>query len=35
MADIEFLQIDTHTHQYDFKNEFRWNDASYLLVVKL
>ncbi|MBN8620738.1 MAG: L-arabinose isomerase [Anaerolineae bacterium] len=35
MAGIEFLKIDEDTRLYDFKNELRWNDASYLLTQRL
>lgn len=35
MAGIEFLKIDEETRLYDFKNELRWNDASYLLAQRL
>lgn len=29
MAGIEFLRIDENTDLYQFKNELRWNDATY------
>ncbi len=35
MAGIEFLKIDEDTRLYDFRNELRWNDASYLLAQRL
>lgn len=35
MAAVEFLKIDADTTIYDFKNELRWNDASYLLAQRL
>jgi L-arabinose isomerase len=35
MAGIEFLRIDETTQIPQFKNELRWNDASYLLSQRL
>lgn len=35
MAGIEFLRIDNSTQIPQFKNELRWNDASYLLTQRL
>jgi L-arabinose isomerase len=35
IAGVEFVKIDAGTTLYDFKNELRWNDASYLLTQRL
>lgn len=35
MADVEFIKIDADTTLYNFKNELRWNDTSYLLAQRL
>ncbi|MBZ0295320.1 MAG: L-arabinose isomerase [Anaerolineae bacterium] len=35
MAGVEFVKIDAETQIYHFKNELRWNDASYLLTQRL
>jgi L-arabinose isomerase len=35
MSGVEFVKIDADTRIYDFKNELRWNDASYLLSQRL
>lgn len=32
MVGIEYVQIDHSTQLYQFKNELRWNEASYLLM---
>lgn len=32
IAGIEYIKIDADTNLYDFKNELRWNDASYKLL---
>lgn len=35
IAGIEYVQIDQNTDLRQFKNELRWNDASYLLTQRL